>query len=156
VTALVVRELRPEGVVAALDLLHAVAADPEGRFFTPHPFTKEVLSGLATTPGRDLYYLLMSGDRALAYGLLRGWNEGHVVPSLGLAVAPAARKQGLGRTMMDFLHGAARHRGATRVRLRVHPENVKAMALYRSMGYMFESPDPVTGLLVGLKDLSAS
>ena len=148
-----VRELRPEGVEPALDLLRAVAADPEGRFFTPHPFTKEVLSALSTEPGRDLYFLMMSGDRAVAYGLLRGWNEGYVVPSLGLVVAPSERGRGLGKLMMDFLHGAARSRGADRVGLRVHTENLRAFRLYRSLGYSFEPPDPSTGLMVGTKML---
>ena len=152
-SAPVVRELRPEGVAAALDLLRAVAADADGRFFTPHPFTREVLSGLASNPGRDLYCLLMSGDQALAYGLLRGWNEGHAVPRLGLAVAPAERGRGLGTILMDFLHGAARSRGADRVSLRVHVENDRAVALYRRMGYSFEPPDPKTGLMIGTRML---
>jgi len=154
VTEVDVRQLRPEGVAPALDLLRAVAADPEGRFFTPHPFTREVLSGLASDPGRDLYYLMMSGNDAVAYGLLRGWNEGYLVPSLGLAVAPPERGRGRGRILMEFLHGAARSRGADRVRLRVHPENERAVRLYRSLGYTFEAPDPSTGLMVGLKTLA--
>jgi ribosomal protein S18 acetylase RimI-like enzyme len=153
VTALAVRELRPEGVSSALDLLRAVAADSEGRFFTPHPFTAEALGRLASDPGRDLYYVMMSGDQAVAYGLLRGWNEGYAVPSLGVAVAPAERGRGLGRIMMDFLHGAARSRGADRVRLRVHAENGRAVKLYRSMGYAFEPPDPSTGVMVGTRAL---
>lgn len=152
-SAPVVRELRPENVAPALDLLRDVAADAEGRFFTPHPFTEAALSRLASEPGKDLYYLLMSENRAVAYGLLRGWNEGYVVPSLGLAVAPTQRRRGLGRRMMDVLHQAARSRGADRIRLRVHPDNEKAVALYRSLGYAFEPPDPATGLMVGTRKL---
>jgi ribosomal protein S18 acetylase RimI-like enzyme len=154
VSALEVRVLREEGVAPALALLRAVAAGPDGRFFTPHPFTEAVLGGLASAPGRDHYYLLMSGNEALAYGLLRGWNEGYDVPSVGLAVSPAARGRGLGRMMMAFLHAVARTQGAERVRLRVHPENGKAVSLYRSLGYSFEPSDSVTGLMVGLKDLT--
>jgi ribosomal protein S18 acetylase RimI-like enzyme len=140
-------------VASALDLLRAVAADPDGRFFTPHPFTQEALDGLASQPGQDLYVVMTSGDQAVAYGLLRGWNEGYAVPRLGLAVAPTERGRGLGRKMMDFLHGAARSRGADRVSLRVHLENERAVALYRSMGYTFEPPDPKTGLMIGTRML---
>jgi len=140
-------------VPAALDLLKAIEADPAGRFFTPHPFTRKAVEQLASAPGKDLYYLMVREGRAVAYGLLRGWNEGFAVPSLGLAVAPGVRGQGLGRTMMEFLHGAAQGRGADRIRLRVHPENEKAVALYRSLGYAFEPPDPITGLMVGTRKL---
>jgi ribosomal-protein-alanine N-acetyltransferase len=141
----------------AYALLTQVAADPAGAFFTPHPFTRECLVALAAAPGRDLYYVLMAEGAALAYGLLRGWNEGYAVPSLGLAVAPSARGRGLGRLMMEFLHSAARQRGATRVRLRVRPDNATALALYRRCGYLFPEPaDPVHGLLTGSCDLSRS
>jgi len=37
--------------------------------------------------------------------------------------------------MMTALHDAARTTGADRVRLRVHPDNRRAAALYRSVGY---------------------
>jgi len=154
-SALEVRLLRPEGVAAALSLLKAVAAGPEGRFFHPHEVTEDILSGLASAPGQDLYYLLMSGDQALAYGLLRGWNEGYAVPSVGVAVSPLARRQGLGRMMMEFLHAAARVKGATRIRCRVHHENAKTVAMCRSLGYTFEPPDPAGGLMVGVMELSA-
>jgi ribosomal protein S18 acetylase RimI-like enzyme len=37
--------------------------------------------------------------------------------------------------MMDALHSAARLAGAKEVELRVHRENLRAIALYTSMGY---------------------
>jgi RimJ/RimL family protein N-acetyltransferase len=37
--------------------------------------------------------------------------------------------------MMAALHDAARQVGTDRVRLRVHLDNVRAAALYRSVGY---------------------
>jgi ribosomal protein S18 acetylase RimI-like enzyme len=151
--SLEIRRLTPELSAPAVALLEAVAAEPDGRFFTPHPFSREFVDGLAASPGRDAYHLLMSGNQALAYGLLRGWNEGYPSPSLGLAVSPAARGAGLGRLMMEFLHAEARFRGADRIRLRVHLENQKAIALYRRMGYSFDAADAANGLVVGWKNL---
>jgi ribosomal protein S18 acetylase RimI-like enzyme len=139
---------------SALDLLRAVAGEETGRFFTPHPFTRDAIVALASHPGKDLYYLLVDGSRSLAYGLLRGWNDGYAIPSLGLAVSPSARRQGYGVLMTHFLHAAARQAGANRIRLRVHQENSRAIALYRSCGYVFsDPPEPVNGLLVGFCDL---
>jgi RimJ/RimL family protein N-acetyltransferase len=37
--------------------------------------------------------------------------------------------------MMQALHQAARDASAPRMRLRVHPFNARALALYRFMGY---------------------
>lgn len=154
-SALEIRRLAPGLEAAATALLAQVAADPQGRFFTPHPFTPEHLAALASAPGRDLYYVLMADGVALAYGLLRGWNEGYAVPGLGLAVTPAARGQGLGRLMMDFLHAAARQQGAKRVRLRVGQDNITALSLYQRCGYRFSEPaDSATGLQVGFCELA--
>jgi [ribosomal protein S18]-alanine N-acetyltransferase len=151
--SLEIRRLIPTLSVPLLGLLKTIAAQSDARFFAPHPFTAECLDSLSAAPGLDLYHVLMVGDDALAYGLLRGWNEGYQVPSLGIAVSPEARGRGLGGLMMEFLHAAARYRGADRVRLRVHRDNQKAIALYRRVGYAFESPDPADGLVVGWKDL---
>jgi ribosomal protein S18 acetylase RimI-like enzyme len=40
---------------------------------------------------------------------------------------------------MAFLHAAAKARGATRVRLTVYRENLRALELYRRLGYQFEA-----------------
>jgi ribosomal protein S18 acetylase RimI-like enzyme len=153
--ALEIRRLDRTLSPLAVELLKAVENDGDGKFFTPHSFTTKVIEDLAEKPGQDLYYLLVAGERALAYGLLRGWNEGYAVPSLGLAVSPEVRGIGLGRLMMEFLHCSARQQGATRVRLRVHFDNHNALALYRNLGYQFdESPDSRSGLLVGWRDLT--
>ena len=104
-------------------------------FFRPHAMTALRAAEITHLEGRDVYLLGLVEGEAVAYGMLRGWDEGYVVPSLGVAVRRGALRMGHGRAMMVALHDAARSRGATRVRLRVHPENVAAQALYRSFGY---------------------
>jgi len=154
-SVLEIRRLGPGLEAAAFALLRQIEQDPSGHFFTPHPFTRERIALLAHEPGKDLYYLLMEAGDALAYGMLRGWNEGFAIPSLGLAVSPGARGQGLGALMTDFLHAAARRAGARKVRLRVHHGNLRALALYRRCGYAFDAPgDPRDGLLVGYHALA--
>jgi len=143
--------LTPAHVDGTLAMLTAAAEGASGHFFKPHPFTRDCLISLAAEPGKDLYYVLCEGCSILGYGLLRGWNEGYEVPSLGLLVDSKARGQGLGRLLMMFLHAAAMRRGASRVRLRVHCENYNAIALYRSMEYEFSGKPDDAGLLVGIK-----
>jgi ribosomal protein S18 acetylase RimI-like enzyme len=106
-------------------------------FFRPHPFSRDEARRIANEAGRDVYAILVEDGRAVAYGMLRGWDEGYAFPSLGIAVRTSAQGRGLGRLMMEHLHAEAGSRGATVVRLRVHPDNARARLLYESMGYVY-------------------
>src|SRR5712691_6841309 len=77
---------------------------------------------------RDLYFLLLEEQRALGYGMLRGWDEGYAIPSLGVVIHPEAQGHGLGRLMMEFLRIAAIRRGAEKIRLRVALANKPALS----------------------------
>jgi ribosomal-protein-alanine N-acetyltransferase len=139
--------LRP-GLIALFDEL---ADRGDERWFHPHPLTAGEAARLCAYEGRDLYYAAVAGESVLAYGLLRGWDEGYAVPSLGIAVHPEARGHGLARAFMGFLHAAASLRGAKRVRLKVYPDNAAARRLYERLGYRLEPADD--GQLLGLLDL---
>jgi [ribosomal protein S18]-alanine N-acetyltransferase len=123
----------------------------DNKYFHPHPFTDEALNRVVQYTGRDIYYILVEEDNVLGYGLLRGWDEGYKIPSLGVAIHPSARKTGLGTMFMHFLHAAARRNGATQVRLRVYPDNIKALELYKRIGYKFKTKE--SEYLVGIFDL---
>ena len=124
------------------------------RQFHPHEFTDAEAHRRSCYVGNDLYYVAIAGGRILAYGMLRGWDEGFTVPSLGIALHPVSRGTGLARTFMHFLHSAAMLRGAPKVRLKVYPDNVKAVHLYESLGYAFEAQE--AGQLVGFLVLNES
>jgi ribosomal-protein-alanine N-acetyltransferase len=105
--------------------------------FHPHPMTREEAERRVRYDGRDLYYVLIDGTRVLGYGMLRGWDEGYEIPSLGIAIHPHQRRRGLARLVMTFLHEAARRRSAKQVRLTVNADNMGAVRLYREFGYAF-------------------
>ena len=123
------------------DLFSALAAADEEPLFHPHPLTSAAATTVCRNPGSDLYYLLVEGRAVLAYGMLRGWDEGFDVPSLGIAVHPDQRGSGLGLLMMRFLHAAGARRGARAVRLRVRSDNEPAIGLYRTLGYVFDGEE---------------
>ena len=104
-------------------------------FFHPHPFTPEYAKELSEYSGKDLYFLLLNDGQAIGYGMLRGWDEGYEVPSLGIAIHPEYQGLKLSRALMEFLHCAARLRGAPEVMLKVYNDNAPAVHLYQSMGY---------------------
>jgi ribosomal protein S18 acetylase RimI-like enzyme len=105
--------------------------------FHPHPFTAAEAERIAAHAGRDVYAVLEADGQLVAYGILRGWDAGYAVPSLGIAVRRDARGRGYGRQMMAWLASEARSRGADRIRLRVDPANGPARRLYESLGYAY-------------------
>lgn len=124
----------------------------EDKRFHPHPFTRDLAIERCSYRGRDVYCAAMAGGKVLGYGMLRGWDAGYDVPSLGIAIHSDARGIGLGRAMMLLLHAEARRRGSSRIRLKVYPDNRVAVELYRSLGYVFAS-DLEQGQLLGVKTL---
>lgn len=143
--------LRPPLQMCLTAFFEALNARGDDRWFHPHPFTAVEAARLCAYQGRDLYYAAVARDAVLAYGMLRGWDEGYETPSLGIAVHPDARGLGLARTFMGFLHTAASLQGARRVRLKVYPENAAARRLYESLGYRLELA--ADGQLLGVLDL---
>lgn len=143
----VCQELRPAHASALATFFERLQTCGIGNYFHPHPLTAEEAPRRATYRGRDFYCVLLRGGQVIGYGMLRGWDEGYEVPSLGIVVDPAAQGQGHGRRLMELLHATARARGAKRIRLKVHPDNTRALALYRSLGYEFSGQEQ--GQLVG-------
>jgi ribosomal protein S18 acetylase RimI-like enzyme len=142
--------LRPSLALPLAELFAALRAAGDERWFHPHPLTDGEATRLCGYAGRDFYAALVDDGRVVAYGMLRGWDEGFDVPSLGLAVHPDERGHGLGRTLLERLHEEARRRGAARVRLTVERGNTAARRLYVELGYELEQRGNV---LVGMLPL---
>ena len=73
----------------------------------------------------------------VGYIMLRGWDEGFQIPSLGICVHPAWQGFGVGRLLMQAAICVARLRRSPAVRLKVYPDNLRAIELYRSLGFTF-------------------
>ena len=95
-------------------------------------------------------------------GLLapRGGGEGDIQT---IAVAPHARRRGLGRELMLALLAEARDRGAREVFLEVRADNPGAQALYRELGFeeigvrpKYYQPDGVDAVVMRLGDPATS
>jgi len=150
--ALEIRQVGPSHEAALVRFFEAVRARGMDKFFHPHALDATSARARARYQGKDCYVVLVDGDEILAYGMLRGRDEGYEIPSLGIAVHPDCQGRGFGRMLMQFLHAASARRGETRIRLRVSPDNESAVALYRSLGYTM-APDPDGLHLVGYLDL---
>ena len=132
--------LAAEHLPAFTRFLARLEANGDAEFFHPHGFDAASARDVVhrSVAGTDEYWLTVVGDDVIAYGMLRGWDEGYDVPSLGLAVAPGHRGQGCARAMMLHLHDRARARGAARIRLKVDCRNHSARHLYEVLGYRLD------------------
>jgi [ribosomal protein S18]-alanine N-acetyltransferase len=97
-------------------------------FQTPPPWAAADFTGFLSNP---LAFLLVEGDA----GFLLGRAVAGEAEVLTLAVAPDARRRGLGRKLVARFLYQARLRGAESAFLEVSAENAPAIALYESAGF---------------------
>ena len=112
--------------------------------FHPHEFDINTIQKIISNNSLDEYWIMCDNEQIVSYGILRGWDEGFTIPSIGIAVSPNYRKFGFGKKMMLFLHSRAKERGASKIRLTVYKDNIKAIRLYNQLGYMLESQSDST------------
>ena len=105
----------------ALATLHAIC------FTTPRPWRAAEFETMLARPGTFLL--------AEPQGFAMGQTAGAEAELLTLAVAPEARRNGLGRSLLDGFHAEAARRGATTTLLEVAASNAPALALYTASGY---------------------
>ena len=148
---LYVRRLNANDVDGLSKLFALMRKDVHVKRFHPHPFNREFAEKIAQYQGRDVYLGAFDDEGIVGYGMLRGWDAGFEIPSLGIYLSAQARGTGLASLMMSELHRHAWEVGAKRIRLKVYPENSRAIALYERMGYVFTGEEE--GQIVGYLDL---
>jgi ribosomal protein S18 acetylase RimI-like enzyme len=134
-----VRELRPTDAAPLAELFERLAADPDTcQFFHPHALDETNAWRIAEHQGRDVYLGCFEGDRPVGYTMLRGWDEGFEVPTLGVATDPDRRRQGVGSTLIRRALELAAQLGADQVILHVHEDHVVARRWYEAEGFRAE------------------
>mgnify|MGYP001442039468 CR=1 FL=1 len=134
------------------DFFSLLAESQESHYFFPHPLTPEQASIIANYTGKDFYAFVFYNGQAIGYGMLRGWDSGYEIPSLGISVRPDFRGTGIGELLMHYLHNVAMLRGCKKIRLRVKKDNHRAMKLYLKLGYKLNDEDG-EGYIVGFIQL---
>jgi [ribosomal protein S18]-alanine N-acetyltransferase len=107
---------------AKLAAIHAAS------FVTPRPWSEAEFESLLASP---MVFLLTESDGFLLARVVADEAE-----LLTLAVAPQARRKGIGRRLVGQFLAAAGSRGAARAFLEVSAENPAARMLYRGMGFV--------------------
>jgi ribosomal-protein-alanine N-acetyltransferase len=124
----------PEAVLREMtwrDIPGLAALEPE--LFADDAWSEQTWwAELAGRPRRS-YVVAERGGAVVGYaGVDRG---GEVADVMTIAVAPAARGQGLGRVLMGWIVDSSRCAGAAHLMLEVRADNVAAQRLYTQMGF---------------------
>ncbi len=143
------KELNVELVSELEEFLVNLQCDAESDYFNPHGFDRNSIEKIISSRSKDVYCLMMNSGKVIGYGLLRGWDGDYSVPSLGIAIDKKHRGTGAGTALIFKLHFIAKQKGSNRVRLRVHPENIVALNLYKKVGYYFEDDLDSNGYIIG-------
>ncbi len=147
--------LRPEHQNSLTGFFEKIILPEYTKDFSPHPFNAENAKRVCDYQGRDLYYsILLDGKDIIGYGMLRGWDEGYDIPSMGLCILKTYQGKGLGRLLLNFLEVVSRLEGANKVMLKVKKGNEIAIRLYESQEYVFEKFNE--DFLIGFKNISDS
>jgi len=127
-------ELRPASSLPWGELAELFARAYEN-YFVPLQLDEAALIGMARVFDLDLDAGVVAFEAAEPVGLVnlgvrgdRGWIG-------GLGVVEAARRRGIGRTLMEAAHEQARSRGVREVTLEVIEANEAGFRLYDDLGY---------------------
>lgn len=122
------------------------------RYFSPHPFSDEHAKTICEYQGRDLYYsVLLNGQEIIGYCMLRGFDEGYEVPSIGLCILKKYQRMGLGTLLIDFMETLCRLNNCNKVMLKVTKSNKSGLIFYKKNGYVLNEFDKE--FLIGVKNL---
>ncbi len=123
------------------------------RFFHPFEFSITAISEVLANQRQNVLMGLYCGSQLVVFFMLRGWNEGYDVPSFGIIVDEAYRGCGFEMIALDAAKSICRLRGAERLMLKMHPDNITAKGVARKIGFVQTGSEP-GGNIIYHMDLS--
>ena len=134
-----------EHQTAIIDLLDMYCRDDFGdrQPLSPHS-RANLIPGLVKHGGARVF-LAYDNDEPVGVAIcLVGFSSFRAKPLLNIhdiAVSPEARGQGIGRKLLTAVEADAKALGGCKVTLEVRSDNVRAMGLYRSVGFQPSEPE---------------
>lgn len=136
-----IRHAEPGDAAVLVELAREVGREPEGWLITAGEWRS------ASEERRYLRAIRRSRAAAVLVAECEGGIVGRLsiardphpasdhVADLGVMVAHAHRRRGVGRALMDAAEAWARDAGIVKIELHVFPHNEAAIALYEGLGY---------------------
>jgi ribosomal protein S18 acetylase RimI-like enzyme len=105
------------------------------RTFHPFPLTDATTQWIACEPHKDQFYLALKSQKPVGFSMLRGWEAGYTVPSLGMFIDHRQHGKGYGKELLGKTIEAAQKLGCHQIRLSVYASNQPAYKIYIAHGF---------------------
>ena len=130
-----IRNLTPndEGALAIFFIEHNLPSVT--RDFHPFPLDASAAKLICNKTGYDRYFAFFDCNSVLGLAMLRGWDEGYVVPSFGILVHRLHHGKGIGGALIAHTLVIAKELHAPRIRLTVNADNARAIRLYEKADF---------------------
>ncbi len=138
-----IRRVEPFDFAALASFLERNNTIEVKRYFSPFPLDAGTARKICQEDHRDLFFVAIHEEQIIGLSMLRGWDDGFDVPSFGILIDRSYTGLGLGRRMTEFTLREAKEAASERVRLTVYATNVRAVELYRSVGFVEIERQPV-------------
>jgi ribosomal protein S18 acetylase RimI-like enzyme len=145
-TSIVLANLRDSAhQTAIINLLDMYCRDEFGDAQPLSTHARENLIPGLIKHGGARVFLACDGEEPLGVAIcMLGFSSFRGKPLINIhdiAVSPAARGQGIGRQLLAAVEAEARALGCGKVTLEVRSDNIRAMGLYRSVGFRPSEPE---------------
>lgn len=105
------------------------------KYYQPFSFEPEVLRDKICNSRADRYWIIMLSDQIAGFFMLRGFDEGYVVPSFGVIVPEMYAGKGISTLALSYVLTWCASNNIDEVMLKVHPDNINAKKMYERWGF---------------------
>lgn len=141
-SGLIIRHAAPVDAAGLVELARAVAAEPEGWLLTAATWRsvadeRRYLRSVRRSPDAAVFAAVTGAGAVVGrLSIARDQHPASLhIADLGIMVAAASRRRGVGRALMEAAADWAGSVGITKLQLHVFPHNPAAIALYEQLGY---------------------
>lgn len=144
---LAIRPLAVEDAAALSSML--LSQSPEyARFFRPFDFDTDTIANVLASQRQDVLMGLYWQSQMVGFFMLRGWNEGYDVPAFGILIDENYRGCGLEMLSLETAKIICKLRGATRLMIKMHPDNISSKGVARKTGFVQSGVEAESGNLI--------
>lgn len=142
-----IRPLAIEDAAALSSML--LSQSPEyARFFKPFGYDTSAVADVLASQGQDVLMGLYWQNQMVGFFMLRGWNEGYDVPAFGILIDEKCRGYGLEMLSLETAKIICKLRGASRIMIKMHPNNISSKGVARKTGFVQSGVEAASGNLI--------
>lgn len=144
---LAIRPLAVEDAVSLSSMLLSQSTE-YARFFRPFSFDADTIANVLANQREDVLMGLYWQEQMVGFFMLRGWNEGYDVPAFGILIDEKYRGCGLEMLSLETAKIICKLRGAPRLMIKMHPDNISSKGVARKTGFVQSGVEAESGNLI--------